>query len=340
MKTLKTLTAIAAGLALASVPASAQKKPVKPQPPKPKPGVLGTTQLAGDNGQIGTTYTIGPKDGQLNLTLESAQFALRYPTTIEGFGSMVAEPGKRLLILTFTAQNPRPVEQHLSYDSFYFTVVSPDDQNFNYSFTPVHPERKGDGATLLKPAQKARFVIPIYVHPKGPVNKLMVQRHDATPVLRYDLRGKVKPLTGVFAADSGETALDEGTAKFGEAFEFGQFDITVEPPVALEAKEMLETRADESSTLYAIGLTVKNPTLIKHILESGTFLMTAKNADGEKIEVHAGLFANSATRYITGEMDPNQTMRVRLIGPMPNDFKPTEIGLQLSGGRAVLFKMP
>ncbi len=340
MTVLRTLVGLAVSLALISGTAIAQKKPARPQPPRPKPGILGTTQLAGDNGQVGTTYTIGPKNSQLNLTLESAQFALRYPTAMDGIGTIVAEPGKRVLVLTFTVQNPLKKEQLLSYDSFHFTVVSPDDQNFDYTGNPIHPERKNNGETMLKPAQKARFIIPVVIHPKGPVNKLMIQRFDATPVLRYDLRSKVKPLTGVFAGDAGETVLDEGAAKFGESFEIGPFDVTVEAPAALDVKELLETRADDNSILYALNMTVKNPTLSKHILETGTFLLTAKNADGEKIEINAGLFSASAPRNITGEMEPGQVMRVRLVGPLPKDFKPTEMGFQLTAGRKISFKMP
>src|ERR687890_139687 len=56
----------------------AAKKPAPTAAKKPAAGgpiVLGTTQLPGDFGQLGTTYTIG-KDTPINFTLRSAEYTV------------------------------------------------------------------------------------------------------------------------------------------------------------------------------------------------------------------------------------------------------------------------
>ena len=46
--------------------------------------VKGTTQMAGDNGKLGVTYTIGAS-GPLNITLDSAEFSV-WPVIVGDLG--------------------------------------------------------------------------------------------------------------------------------------------------------------------------------------------------------------------------------------------------------------
>jgi len=173
--------------ALIVTPSLAQQKPApKPvaKPPvksTPRP-VLGTVPMPGDNGQIGTTYSMGDKGTELNLTLDSAEFVLLAPMVDD---TIVANEEQKILLLTFTVQNPLKTEANLSYTSFAFTAVAPDDKNSEFGGWLYHPERKTRFETSLKPAQKVKAVMAFPIHAKGPVNKLIVKRGSA-PVLRYD----------------------------------------------------------------------------------------------------------------------------------------------------------
>ncbi|RYD41085.1 MAG: DUF4352 domain-containing protein, partial [Verrucomicrobiaceae bacterium] len=146
--------------------------PKKPQAPKPQPK-LGQVQMAGDNGAIGTTYSVGDKGTELNFTLDSAEFVLRAPMAED---TVVAEKEKKILLLTFTVANPQKNEQNFLYSSFHFTAVAPDDENSEYDGYYYHPDRKTRFDTTLKPAQKVKAVIAFPIHGKGPVNKLIVKR--------------------------------------------------------------------------------------------------------------------------------------------------------------------
>src|SRR5687768_12121148 len=154
---------------------------------KPKPG-QGAVQLPGDNGKIGTPYQLGKKGDELVFTLEKAEFASRFFRAEDaGF----PDAGKRLLVLTYAIQNPGTGDRNFSNQSFAFTVVSPDDENYlcdgatANGWAAYHPERRDRMNMQLKPAQKVRALVAIEIHPKGPVNKLIVQRGKGTPVLRY-----------------------------------------------------------------------------------------------------------------------------------------------------------
>jgi hypothetical protein len=120
-------------LALIASLAIAQNKPKPQAPAKPKPTATsptkGTVQLPGDNGKIGVTYQLGEKESEMHFTLESAEFASRLATAED---DIISQPERRLLVLTFTAQNPQKLEMGLTWNTFQFTVVSPDDQNFDH----------------------------------------------------------------------------------------------------------------------------------------------------------------------------------------------------------------
>ncbi|MCX6369475.1 MAG: hypothetical protein NTX57_22620, partial [Armatimonadetes bacterium] len=106
-------------------------KPIKPiklgdpvVPPTVAPSIqLPTTpQLPGDNGKLGITYQLGEKDSELHFTLESAQVAPFYKTPE---ATVVAGEDQRLLLLTFTVQNPqKTTDMTVNSSAFKFTAVS------------------------------------------------------------------------------------------------------------------------------------------------------------------------------------------------------------------------
>lgn len=109
-----TLAVLVGGL---STQASAQSKkpaPTRPavattgaaQTARPKgPIVLGTTQLPGDFGQIGQTYTLGQRE-PINFTLKSAEYAVT-PFVVDN-NTWVPKADEKLLILHYTVHNPIP----------------------------------------------------------------------------------------------------------------------------------------------------------------------------------------------------------------------------------------
>src|SRR5258708_682074 len=88
--------------------------------PSPGHGVQGTAPLAGDEGKIGTTYTIG-QSRPLNFTLKSAEFTVRRINI--GQHSYLPAGREKLLCLTYTVQNPNSTDELYDYSSLRFSAV-------------------------------------------------------------------------------------------------------------------------------------------------------------------------------------------------------------------------
>ena len=215
---MKIRTGFIAVFAIAAIPLCAYSQT--------KPAV----QMPGDNGKVAVPYQMGKKGDELVFSLEKVEFASR---VLAKDKEQFPSEGQRLLVITYAVQNPSSVDRQFFGQSFSFTVVSPDDENFvtdgmtGSSIVAYHPDRRDRLSMALKPAQKVRAIAVVQIHPKGPVNKLIVQRGKGTAVLRYDLKDKVKPLTGAFAANKGLDISDVGTAVVGAPFDQGVWDVLV-----------------------------------------------------------------------------------------------------------------
>ncbi len=130
-------------------------------------------QMPGDNGKVGVPYRLGAKGDELVFILEKAEFASR---AFMSDSSIFADEKERLLIVTFAIQNPGKDDRRFNNGSFKFTVVSPTDQNYVMQGYVYHPETLAGMDVMLKPAQKVRAWFALKIHPKGVVNKLIVQR--------------------------------------------------------------------------------------------------------------------------------------------------------------------
>ncbi len=201
----------------------------KPKPPAPKPAqtapTLGTVQLPGDNGKVGVTYQLGAKGRELHFTLDSATVGMNYSAPED---SLAAGENQRILILNFTVQNPQKEEMSLGATTFSFTAVSPDDENFKFSGYVLGLPKKGRISQSLKPAQKVKCAVAFPIYATGAVSKVMISNGGATPILRYDLTGKLQKMESAFSKDGID--LDQ-TTKFpalakGETVDMGEFGVT------------------------------------------------------------------------------------------------------------------
>jgi hypothetical protein len=283
--------------------------------PKPKP-TQGAVQMPGDNGKVGTPYQLGAKGEELVLTLEKAEFASRIVLNNDvGY----PDADKRLLILTIAVQNPSNTERNFSNQSFAFTVVSPDDQNYlcdglaDNGWAAVHPDRRERMNMQLKPAQKIRALVAIEMHAKGPVNKLIVQRGKGTPVLRYDLKGKVAPMKGAFASSDGMDMLPIGATTLNAVADLGPWDITVEK-VADEPGAIGEHTPDSGNKWIVFTVVIKNASMTPFTIHRDLILTKVTDTDGGALAESRIWVKNSTGDDFTAtQLDPGAQVRVRMI---------------------------
>ena len=299
------------------LPVSAQKKKpagkqaaAKTKKTLPKAGTKQgpAVQMPGDNGKVGVNYRLGAGGEELVFTLEKAEFASR---AVLADSTIFANPGQRLLILSYAVQNPANADRFFFNQSFTLTAVSPDDKNFVCDIAGIHPDRRDHLSLQLKPAQKVRALAVIQIHPKGPVNKLIVQRGTGTPVLRYDLRDKVKPFAGAFASDDGLDMRDVGKAKTSVQFELGPFDINVEKiEESTAAVESIEL--DSGKKLVMATVSVKNASKQSQGMHESILAARLLDENGEEMVFRTMAKMSSGDQF-NQMIEPAQPARFRLV---------------------------
>ncbi len=150
------------------------KKPAKAAAKKATgPVVLGTTQLPGDFGKIGQTYTMGGSY-PLNFTLQSVRYTAERFTVQNN--TYVPADDQKLMILRYTVHNPMPREQRYYWADLKFTAVDAIDTNHEF-ITAVRRAgvKEQSFSQQLKPAQKVEIEAAILVPANGEIPKLIVQ---------------------------------------------------------------------------------------------------------------------------------------------------------------------
>ena len=292
-------------------------------------------QLPGDNGKVGVPYSLGPKGQEFVFTLEKAEFAHR---AFFQDNAMWAGENQRVLILWFAVQNPGKADRNFHGSIFKLTVVSPDDKNSVGNGGLYYADTLQGVNVQIKPAQKIRVFAPILIHPRGVVNKLIVQPASG-PVLRYDLRTTTKWVPDAFAGDNGVDILEVGKAKVGVPFGIGWFDFTIEK-VEESTAESGGIKPEEGKKLIIATLTVKNVSKFKPAFAENFLPVKMLDENGE--EIHSvGMRKMSGDESPAHQnYDPGQQMRCRLVFDGPSTVKPVSLKLtDAASGRSVVLTL-
>ena len=281
---------------------------------------LGTVQLPGDNGKLGTTYQLGPKGSELHFNLESASFATSFANPEE---LVVAGEKQRLLILTFTVQNPQKTESNLSWNTFKFTVVSPDDENTDYRGYVYNSQKLTHVSQNLKPAQKLKCMIAIPIYEKGPVPKLIVQKSDS-PVLRYNLTDKVAKLTSVFAPNGVDMSDNGGVLATGVPTDMGPYKITIDK-VEMSKTPINGYRLNDGEFFLLVTATVANNQLKPVSLSWPYFVLIADDGSGLKNKWAGYLIAAQSGDTFQTELPEGEKATVRFLFQIREPYAPKTI---------------
>ena len=320
--------AIPLAVGLAMVASLAFGQGAKPGPAKPMPG---------QGGKIGTPYKMGAKGQELQFTLLKAEFATRFFKTDD---TVVAQPDHRLLILTFAVQNPATVDRQFDGNSFKFTIVSPDDENFvtmlGSGIPPYQPERRTSLGLALKPAQKVTAVTYAVIHPQGPVNKLIVERGTGNPVLRYDLHDQVKPLASPFATDKGLGSANQGVAVMKVPFELGPFDFTVDSME--DMAPFGDHNAGDGKKIVGFHLVMNNVSMLKW-WSTGNYQYKLYDEDGDEMNSMSVLKNSSDENFFTNP-EAGAVMKYRVLFYAPAAAKLTKLVItDQPSGRSIMLPL-
>ncbi len=278
----------------------------------------GTTQLAGGAGEFGKAYTIG-KDSPINFTLRSAEFSVVRQILREPY---VPKAEQKLLILHFTVQNPNKADLNFGYSNLVLNVV--DDQGVTSKFD-AYVAREGSTDELnapLKPAQKidAYTVWPVAGNAKIP--KLIVQSPDNhSPVVRYDLSGKIKPLAAPFADpkdNSGSSALANVPAQANTYYPMGLLDIRFES--ASFSGDPMDKRPPEEGRRYFVAtFSVKNQATKETNYSYSTFKIQLTDEEGNTVLYNEYILRPTRDEHADGTLQPGAETKFRVFFALPKE---------------------
>jgi len=325
---------------LLGAPVGAQTKkppknpPKKPAPQKPAPNkpTLGTVQLPGDNGKVGTTYQLGDKDNELHFTLNSAKIASYFKNPQD---NIFARENERLLVLTFTVQNPQKGrDMSLSWNSFEFTAISPNDQNFTSSDYIYQADTLTHYSADLKPAQKAQVIKVVPIYNSGPVKKLMVRRGSGA-VLRYDLSESLGKVESIFTTNGIDLA-NEGPGQIGAKFEVGGREIEVQE-VATRSSKVGDYEPSEDAQLITVQVKVTNLFAKPLGVAWNSFEPKLMTEDGEELDWRSDYISMGSGKTIGQDVAPGESVRGLLVFSAPKGVSPNRLKLKdTSTGRIIL----
>lgn len=307
----------------AGVAQTSKGKPgARPKPPTnqaTRPPVKGTTQLAGDNGKIGQTYTLGKADGAYNITFTKIEYNADRLMTADD--TTVPEANEKLLVLHYTVQNPTNAAKALHARIFRFTAY--DAESVTYSFhgdENVSKDPTGDAtASMLQPAQKVAVMTWMRVPAKVAIVKLMTEIIDVTPVLRIQLTPKdVVALAPPFAdpaTPDGSVALAEIKGDAAAPIHLGPFDATVGTVSYADVDPGGYEIAEPDTHQYAIiTVQVKNSS---RFAASAGWLATVRTTGGDKANRDAVYKLNVGEDPGQPKMEPGEEAGFRMTFKIP-----------------------
>jgi hypothetical protein len=289
--------------------------------PKPKTNahvVLGTTQLEGEAGVMGKTYTLGQAN-PWNITLNRAE----YTTARLSIGDRYWLPkaDQKLLVLHYTVHNPEKAEKLMRFDTLQITAVDAKDTNWE-SIREIGAEGSGERVQArLKPAQKMNVFTAILVPAAGPMPKIIFKSGDQKVVRYYPnqiVKGKnvcpVAPLGAPFADPSdatGLTALARVPAALGTYYPMGDTDVKVDG-FAFTDQPVNGKKPGKGEHFLIVTLAAKNAIPRTPMLRFDTYQAKTVDTDGVSVAWHGDLLALSRDAKISMSLDPGQEISFRM----------------------------
>ena len=316
-------------LALGLAPLAHAQRPRPAAPKKPTPAAK-PEQPTGPFGRIDALPSLG-----VQLTLLSAELSVE-PVNV-GDHRMAPKADQKLLLVRFKVQNAKSGDLRMPLTGAMIQAVAQDDATYvaceelGYEAKTAYlgaETRKPASSLILKRVQNAPTCLAVIPVPaEGQVPKLIVQAGEGGSILRYDLRGKVKPLP---AADrdpsdaSGFTPRKEYVWKVGERARTWGLDFTVEKGERSSEPELLQFLGADAEKDVALVATVKIAALIpyeKYLFNSDNALeLKAFDADGNAYDAKV-LTASRNADFPVAKHGKGSETRVRLVVVFPRDAK-------------------
>jgi hypothetical protein len=303
-------------------------------PQAAQPAVQGTQQLAGGEGQIGQTYTLraGTSDA-LNLTITRLEYVAGH--FIVG-GDDLIRPDSKLVVIYATVQNPMKDTPNGANRVAYSGV---DSNNKTIPGNDWFDLKTRETAFVdLKPGQKLDLFTFMTLDNGASLPKLIVE--DGEKVLRYDLKGKIAPLTPPLVDPaSGDGSAVPAVLKgvVGTVYPGYMNDLTMDS-LAFSDKSIGDVEVPEGSRLLVVNFTLKGTGPSEQSYGSYNTGGTLLDADNQEVSSAAVLLASRDAEF-SAKLAAGAKSSGRLIFKLEKDQKPASLKFQVTGTRDIVFDL-
>ena len=294
----------------------------------------GAAAVPGAWSELRHAYRLGETDSFL-FSLERAE----YEAGRLEFGDDLASPklGEKFLVVHFQVTNPRRQPLQLDTGRFEWTIVDAkgasitDCERFGPETDPRTFER------TLEPGQSSECFAVFRVPAEGEMQSMTVRnRLDAAPgTARFDLRGKVRALPAHFADAqdrSGATAAAVVSARIGESFACGIFDVVVRSIEVVGADAPAPSGREVDLPVYTTVRYTLRAARTSGVFGGSAPIVTLVDSRGDSHGADAEPFEVTAPETTEVELVPGEASEFRLRFWIPRDAAPHQVFVQEPGG--------
>lgn len=291
--------------------------------------VAGTGQLPGGWGEFGKEYTLGEGSSRMNIAVKSAEFT--GSRVYVGDRTFYPKAGEKLMVIRYTIHNPQASDMSASWSTFGFTAVDATDQNREYSQWVGAETNSQKLDMYLKPGQKVEAYTYIVVPAAGEIPKLIVLGSGKS-VLRFDLRGKVKPLSAPFADPSdttGSTALAKVPAQMGVWYPTGGFDFRLDS-AQFTTGPIRENNPAEGKRYLVLNASIRNKMRSSESLGWSRYGLKLATSEGNAAW-NQWLLQSGRDEGLSKYLDPDEETKGRYYFEIYSNETPQTLTVQEAG---------
>ncbi|MHB9106382.1 MAG: hypothetical protein ACYDCO_04935 [Armatimonadota bacterium] len=277
----------------------------------------GAVQMPGEWGAFGVSYQLGDAE-PIVFSLLSAEYTVaRVPF---GDTTIVPAANEKLLVLRYTLQNMLPKDTYVGFSTLHFVAVDIGNENREYVGIVGVEENKSKLDLYLKQSQKVQLYTVIKVPAAGVVPKLIVQPPDGK-VLRFDLRGKAKPLPPPIADPTdaaGASAREQVPAPVGQYYPMGQLDVQF-VSAAYTRRPIGEMAPGDGKRFLLVTVKLRNGAPVEIPIDWQLLNVTLETAAERSLEWSGMLLHEKLDEAIDLELKPGEEATLRTFVELPED---------------------
>lgn len=283
------------------------------------------------NSTLGVTYPIDRLEGTMAFSLDAVAMASRFAGADQ---NVVAGPGMRLLVLTWTiTNNLQTFEIPTNGESVSLNPYLDTGRRFiPKSTTGFVLPALTRSALNLKAKEKGRFVTVLEIAAEGAIKQFAAVKGGGGRFSWYDIQKDLGPIPSVFATGTTLGARAETVA--GKTFDLGAFDMVVESAEPAAGNGVYASTA--AKQFYAVTLTVTNALRVPEKFGPQYATPALMDLEGKDLHWSSDLIDVATGQPVAPELAPGKPYRLRYLFDAERGLTLKTFSLASNVGRTIV----